>query len=91
MQRGVGGTQGRFRCGRGLLNLSQKLDDFALPESDASVHAGGKVMVVSSDHCGQLRGAHQLGQPVKDMARGRRIEVAGRLVGKQQSRGWSGP
>ena len=43
-------------------------------------------MIVGGDDHGEAGGAHELGQRLEHMLGGVRVEIAGRLVGKQDAR-----
>ena len=51
------------------------------------IHAAGEFHVVGRDEGREAGGADELRQRVEHMARGVRVEIAGRLVGEQDARG----
>ena len=55
-------------------------------ERDAAIHAGRDVHVVGGDEHREAGGAHELRERREDVLGGARIEVSGRLVGKQDAR-----
>ena len=62
------------------------LDDLAVLQRDAAVHARRELHVVGGDQRREAGGAHQLRQRVEHMVGGARVEIAGRLVGQQDAR-----
>ena len=55
-------------------------------QGDAPIHALGKLRVVRRHERGKACGAHDRAQHGEDALGGRRVEIAGRLVGEQYAR-----
>src|SRR6187431_1850020 len=66
---------GRRRCG-----------EAAVADAEAALRAAGETGVVGRDDDGRAAVGGEAGEDVDDLAPGRRVEVAGRLVGEDHVR-----
>src|SRR3974377_899631 len=62
-----------------------QLHHLPFAQRDAPVHALGEIEVVRRDDGGKPRGLQELTQRVEDVVGGVLVEIAGRLVGKQDA------
>src|ERR1051325_9584724 len=75
-----------LRIERTFISALPDLHHAAILERHAAVHPLRQLHVVGGDDGGQPGCAYELGKRVEDMARGARVEVAGRLVREQDAR-----
>ena len=62
------------------------LDQKALLEAQGAVHAGGKLEIVGGDQRRHAGLAHEAQQLLEHALGGGRVEIAGRLVGEEETR-----
>ena len=67
--------------------MRRELDELPALHAQHAVHAGGKFEIVGRDQRGEAFDADQLHQLLKDDLGGLRVEVAGRFVGEEETRG----
>src|SRR5690606_7763435 len=78
---------GRVESGKVASRLIHSLFDHALAEAEHAVHARGDAFVVGGDEGGAALLAYQVEKLVEDDIGGRLVEIAGGLVGEDES--WS--
>ncbi len=78
--------RGRLLCMGLFSRFLFELDDLAVRQRDAPVHAAGELHVVGRDQHRDLGRLDQLHQGLEHVVGGVRIEIAGRLVREQHPR-----